>query len=149
MSDLASLEQDALVLAPGLTVDLRVFPPTHRGQVAALLVGSVVLTPLVPTVFGRVAAVAPVARELSHALGHTKASRGSAAIAFAPLLGSTVMGPVFLTGLVTNFLIIGLLPPAEQARFDWIGWLIAAAPAALVLFLGSATILFALHRRSG
>src|SRR5207249_6667839 len=60
-----------------------------------------------------------------------------------------VMGPVFLTGLVTNFLIIGLLPPAEQARFDWIGWLIAAAPAALVLFLGSATILFALHRRSG
>ena len=44
---------------------LRVFPPTHRGQAAALLVGGVVLTPLVPTVFGRVATVAPVARELS------------------------------------------------------------------------------------
>ena len=48
---------------------LRIFPPTHRGQAAALLAGGVVLTPLVPTVFGRVATIAPVARELSQALG--------------------------------------------------------------------------------
>jgi divalent anion:Na+ symporter, DASS family len=127
---------------------LRVFPPTHRGQVAALLVGGVVLTPLVPTVFGRVATVAPIARELSQALGYTKASRGSAAIAFAAILGNTVLGPIFLTGVVTNFLIVALLPAAEQSRFTWMGWLIAAAPAGLVLLAGSAIVVLALHPRS-
>jgi DASS family divalent anion:Na+ symporter len=127
---------------------LRVFPPTHRGQVAALLVGGVVLTPLVPTVFGRVATVAPIARELSQALGYTKASRGSAAIAFAAILGNTVLGPIFLTGVVTNFLIVALLPAAEQSRFSWMGWLIAAAPAGIVLLAGSAIVVLALDPRS-
>lgn len=128
---------------------LRVFPPTHRGQVAALLVGGVVLTPLAPTVFGRVATVAPVARDLSQALGHARKTGGSASIAFAGILGSTILGPVFLTGLVTNFLIMGLLPAAEQARFGWMGWLVAAAPAGLLLLIGSSVTLFVLDPRSG
>lgn len=150
----AALSITAAMAASGLLfrtalILLRVFPPTHRGQIAALLVGGVVLTPLVPTVFGRVATVAPVARELSQALGYAKASRGSAAIAFAGILGNTIVGPIFLTGIVTNFLIIGLLPGAEQTRFGWIGWLIAAAPAGLVLLTGSALALFAMDPRSG
>jgi divalent anion:Na+ symporter, DASS family len=128
---------------------LRVFPPTLRGQVAALLLGGAILTPLVPTVFGRVATVVPVARELSQALGFKPASRGSAAIAFAAILGNTVLGPVFLTGIVTNFLVVGLLPASERASFGWIGWLIAAAPAGAVLLVGSAIVAFALHPGSG
>jgi len=128
---------------------LRVFPPTHRGQLAALLLGGAVVTPLVPTIFGRVATIAPVARELSQALGHARTTRGSAAIAFAGILGNTILGPIFLTGIVTNFLIIGLLPAAEQARFGWLGWLIAAAPAGLLLCIGSAVALYALDRQSG
>ena len=128
---------------------LRVFPPTHRGQVAALLAGGVVLTPVVPTVFGRIATVAPVARELSQALGYARASRESAAIAFAAILGNTVLGPVFLTGIVTNFLIVSLLPAAQQARFGWVGWLVAGAPAGFVLLVGSAIVLLVLRPSSG
>jgi di/tricarboxylate transporter len=150
----AALGLSAAMAASGLLFRaalmlLRIFPPTHRGQLAALLVGGAVLTPLAPTVFGRVATEAPVARDLSQALGHSRKSRGSAAIAFAGILGSTVLGPVFLTGLVTNFLIIGLLPAAEQARFGWLGWFIAAAPAGLLLLIGSAIALFALDPQSG
>jgi di/tricarboxylate transporter/CRP-like cAMP-binding protein len=123
---------------------LRVFPPTHRGQLAALLLGSAVLTPLVPTVFGRIATVAPIAHELAQALGYAKRSRASASFAFAAIIGNTFLGPVFLTGVVTNFLILGLLPAGEQARFDWIGWLAAALPAGLVLLVGPAIVLMAL-----
>ena len=151
---LAALAISSAMAASGLLFRaslmlLRVFPPTHRGQVAALLVGGAVLTPLVPTVFGRVATVAPVARQLSEALGYAKTSRGSAAIAFAAILGNTVLGPIFLTGIVTNFLIVALLPTAGQMRFGWIGWLIAGAPAGLVLLAGSAIAVLALHPRSG
>ncbi len=143
----AAMAASGLLFRAALTL-MRVFPATHRGQLAALLIGGVVLTPLVPTVFGRVATVTPVARELSQALGYQKESRGSAAIAFAAVLGNTIVGPIFLTGLVTNFLIVGLLPAAEQTRFGWIGWLIAAGPAGLLLLVGSAIAVFALHPRS-
>jgi len=127
---------------------LRVFPPTHRGQLSALLVAGVVLTPLAPTVFGRVAMTAPVARDLSQALGHARRTRASAAVAFAGVLGSTILGPVFLTGVLTNFLILSLLPAKEQARFGWAEWLVAALPAGLLLFIGAALILLALDPRS-
>jgi di/tricarboxylate transporter len=126
----------------------RVFPPTHRGQLAALLVGGMVLTPLAPTVFGRVATMAPVARDLAQALGHQRKSRASAAVGFAAILGSTILGPVFLTGLITNFLILALLPATDQALFGWAGWLIAALPAGLLLCIGAGVVLFALDPRS-
>ncbi len=127
---------------------LRVFPPTHRGQLSALLITGVVLTPLAPTVFGRVAMTAPVARDLAQALGHERRTHASAAVAFAGVLGSTLLGPVFLTGIITNFLILSMLPASEQARFGWAGWLIAALPAGLLLLTGASVILFALDPRS-
>lgn len=127
----------------------RVFPATHRGQLSALLVTGVVLTPLAPTVFGRVAMTAPIARDLVQALGHARRTRASAAVAFAGVLGSTILGPVFLTGLITNFLILSLLPTSEQGRYGWAEWLIAALPAGLLLLIGSALILFALDPRPG
>jgi len=127
---------------------MRLFPPTHRGQVAALVLGGAVVTPLVPAVFGRVATMAPIAREISQALGHAPRSRGSAAIAFAGVLGNTVLGPIFLSGIVTNFLILGLLPQSEAARFGWLGWLAATAPTGIVLLLGSVITAIALDPHS-
>jgi len=93
---------------------LRVFPPTHRGQVAALLVGGGVLTPVVPTVFGRVATAAPVARELSQALGYARASRESAAIAFAANKDGAVRASSRLGGVVDRVVGQG---QAAAARF--------------------------------
>jgi DASS family divalent anion:Na+ symporter len=139
----AAMASSGLLFRTALLM-LRLFPPTHRGQATALLLGGVVLTPVVPAVFGRISAVAPVARELSSALGYARASRGSASLAFAGILGNTVLGPVFLTGVVTNFLILGLLPAAAQARFTWIGWLAAALPTAVLLLAGIAALLIAL-----
>ncbi len=132
----ASMASSGLLFRTAL-IFMRLFPPTHRGQVAALVLGGAVVTPLVPAVFGRVATMAPIAREISQALGHTRQSRASAAIAFAGVLGNTVLGPIFLSGIVTNFLIIGLLPQHEATRFGWLGWLTASAPAGIVLLVGS------------
>ena len=143
----AAMASSGLLFRTALLL-LRIFPPTHRGQVAALLSSGLILTPLVPAVLGRVATVAPVTREVAQALGYARASRSSAAIAFAGVLGNTMLGPAFLTGVVTNFLIIGLLPSAQAARFGWMGWLLAAAPAAIVLLIGSAITVIALDPQS-
>jgi DASS family divalent anion:Na+ symporter len=125
---------------------LRVFPPTHRGQILALVLGGIAVTPLVPTVYGRVATAAPIALELAQALGYSARTRASASLLFAAIVGNSFFSPIFLTGVVGNFLILELIPAAERARFDWLGWLFAAAPAGIVILIGSVVVLFGLVR---
>jgi DASS family divalent anion:Na+ symporter len=81
----------------------------------------------------RVAAVAPLAQSF----GYAARTRGSAALAFAAFAGYWYFSNVFLTGFATNFFVLGILPSADQQRFGWVGWLLAAAPFALVCVVGA------------
>ncbi len=125
---------------------LRTFPATHAGQVLALLLSGVVVTPLVPLALARVAAVAPLTRELAQALRCPPKGRAGAALAFAALAGYGLLSSVFLTGLVMNFFVVDLLPPAGRAHFTWLIWLLSAAPAGVVVFAGAAGVLLVLFR---
>ena len=122
------------------------FPPTRLGQILALLISGVLITPLVPLGVARVAAIAPLARDLAHALGYRPASNASASIAFAGLVGYGLFSSVFLTGLVMNFFVLDLLPAHERARFGWMAWFVAAAPAAAIMLIGAAGVLLMLFR---
>jgi anion transporter len=125
---------------------LRSFPATHRGQILALLFGGVLLTPLVPLSVARVAAIAPLAHELGRALGYRPRSQGSASLAFAGLIGYWYFSSIFLTGLATNFFVLGLLSPDEQRRFGFFGWLAAAAPVGIACLVGALVVLFVVLR---
>ncbi|HYR93796.1 MAG TPA: SLC13 family permease, partial [Methylomirabilota bacterium] len=125
---------------------LRAFPATHGGQMLALLFGGILLTPLVPLSVARVAAIAPLAHELARALGYKPRSRGSASLSFAGLIGYWYFSSVFLTGLATNFFVVGLLSPADQRRFGWFGWLVAAAPVGIACLVGALVVLFVVLR---
>ncbi len=127
---------------------LRVFPPTHRGQVLALLAGGFLITPMVPLATARVAATAPLAGELAQALGYERRGRASAALAFAGLVGYGSFSPVFLTGLAMNFFVVDLLSADDRARFGWVGWLLAALPTGLLFLVGiTAVLLFVFRSR--
>lgn len=122
---------------------LQMFPPSYPGQVCALLIGGLLITPLMPLSIGRVAAVAPLAQELAQNLGYRPRSRGSAGLAFAAIFGYGGFSSVFFTGLAMNFYVFALMRPADHARFGWFTWLVSAAPAGLIVFLGSAVVLLA------
>ena len=123
---------------------LRSFPPTHRGQVLALVLGGALVTPLVPLSVARVSAIAPLTLELAQSLGYPPRSRGSAGLAFAGLTGYWYFSSIFLTGLATNFFILELLPAGDRARFGWLGWLAAAAPTGAFCLIGALVALFVL-----
>jgi DASS family divalent anion:Na+ symporter len=53
---------------------------------------------------------------------------------------------VFLTGLATNFFVVGLLSADDQRRFGWLGWLGAAAPVGLVCLVGALVVLLVMLR---
>ncbi len=125
---------------------LRAFPATHGGQMLALLFGGILLTPLVPLSVARVAAIAPLSHELARALGYKPRSRGSASLSFAGLIGYWYFSSIFLTGLATNFFVVGLLSPADQRRFGWFGWLVAASPVGIACLVGALVVLFVVLR---
>jgi DASS family divalent anion:Na+ symporter len=125
---------------------LRIFPLTQTGQVLALLVSGILVTPLLPFGLARIAAVAPLTRDLAQTLGYTGRGRGSAALAFAGLVGYGLFSSVFLTGLAMNFFVLDLLPPADRGRFDWLTWLASAAPAGALSLMGALAILLGLFR---
>lgn len=139
----AAMTRSGLLFRAALEL-LRAFPATHRGQTLALLSSGVLLTPLVPLAVGRIAAVATLGLELARALGYAARSRGGAALTFAALTGYWYFSSIFLTGLATNFFVLGLLPAADRARFDWLGWLAAALPVGLVGLVGAIGVLFVL-----
>ena len=125
---------------------LRIFPASATGQMFALLIGGLCITPLVPQSVARVAAIMPVAGEIGQSLGFAPRSTGSARLGFAGLVGYWYFSSIFLTGLATNFFVLQLLSPAERARFSWLGWLAGAAPAGIVCLVGATVALLLLFR---
>ncbi|MEP6695130.1 MAG: SLC13 family permease, partial [Chloroflexota bacterium] len=141
----AAMVRSGLLFRAALML-LRAFPATHAGQLLALVFGGVVLTPLVPQSVARVAAIAPLAHEISRALGYAPRSKGSASLAFAGLVGYWYFSSVFLTGLATNFFVVGLLSADDQLRFGWLGWLAAAAPVGIAGLVGALVVLLVMLR---
>lgn len=125
---------------------MKIAPRTHAGQLLALLTGGVIMTPLVPMAAARIATTALLAQELAQGLGYPERSRASAALSFAGLIGYSSFSSIFLTGLATNFFVLGLLPASERAHFDWPHWFAAAAPVGAITFAGALLALQLLFR---
>ena len=141
----AAMAQSGLLFRTALFL-LRAFPATQTGQVLALVTSGVVLTPFVPQSVSRVAAIAPVTAELRSALGQPVRSAGSAALAFAGLVGHWYFSNLVLTGFATNFFVLELVPAAERPRFGWLGWLEASAVALVVCLVGATAAILLLFR---
>jgi DASS family divalent anion:Na+ symporter len=102
---------------------MRIFPATFNGQVTALILGGILITPLIPSMTAKAAIMAPISQGISDAMGYARKSRGAAGLFAAMYLGFVVTGPMFLSGAVGGYMILGLLPVDVQARFSWTYWL--------------------------
>ena len=80
--------------------------------------------------------------------GAALAERGRAAalLGLGTWVGSGPLMFAFLNGSGTCLLAWGLLPEASRSRFSWVGWLVAAAPLAIGVALGSLLVLGAMLR---
>jgi len=64
----------------------------------------------------------------------------------AAWVGSTQLSFMFLNGQTINLLTWGLLPEASRLHFDWIYWLIAAAPLGVMAGVGTLASMFLVLR---
>ena len=114
---------------------LRVLPPTFIGQTAGLALAGIPLGPALPTVTGKTALAAPFVLGLSEAMGLEERSAHSTGLFMSMFVGFAVLGPLFLTGTVTNLLVLSLLPASVRSGITWFSWFLTYLPTMLIILV--------------
>ncbi len=127
---------------------LRIGPASKSWYFMSLFLSGALLSVVVPTTNGRVAIVTPFIRELLTSFDAKSARSEAPRLSVAVLGGCTLLSAIFLSSKSVNFLLFGLLPLQEQARFQWVDWLISASVAGGVLLLLYLVIVAVLFRNN-
>jgi anion transporter len=141
----SAIASSGLLYRVGLLL-VRRMPPSLFGQSVTLLLTGVILSPLLPQQKGRVTVTTPLALTLSDALHLKDRSPAAFVLGMAAWVGSTQFSFMFLNGQTINLLAWGLLPEASRLHFDWIYWLIAAAPLGVLAGVGTLASMFLVIR---
>lgn len=129
-----------VVVASGLSYRFLIWlllklPKHEIWQHFGLLLTGFLLTPLVPSINGRVALVTPLAVDMVEILHAPRRGKAATGLAITTFTGASLLSAIFLSSKSVNFVIFGLLPPQAQAQFQWLFWCFAAIVAGLVMLL--------------
>jgi len=141
----AAIARSGLLFRIGLLL-IRRMPQGLFWQAGTLLLTGVLLGPFLPVAMGRAALTAPLALGVAQALRLEDREPAAAVLGLASWIGAGPMLFAFLNASPACLLAWGLLPAATRQRFDWVQWLIAAAPLALLIGVGSLIALFLVFR---
>lgn len=115
-------------------LSLRALPPTFAGQTAGLILAGIPIGPALPTVTGKATMAAPFVLGIADAMGLEDRSDHSTGLYMAMFAGFALMGPVFMTGTVTNLVLLAVLPEELRTSITWGSWFLTYLPTiALVL----------------
>ncbi len=112
---------------------LRALPPTFAGQTAGLIFAGVPFGPALPTVTGKTTLAAPFVLGIAEGMDLEDRSAHSTGLFMAMFVGFGVLGPLFMTGTVTNFLVLSLLPASVRADITWVSWFVTYLPTMLII----------------
>lgn len=140
MLALSVLGLAAVISASGLSYRLllavlRYVPHTAFWQNTALLGVGFILTPLIPSINGRVALVSPFLSDMLEILQLRLKGAAANQLAVAAFTGVTLLSAVFLSSKSVNFVIFGLLPDQIQDQYQWMNWLLASAATGFILIV--------------
>ncbi len=85
----------------------------------------IVLSPVVPSINGRVAMVTPLLIDMTESLRYALKGKAATRLAASAFTGVGVLSAVFLTSKSANFVVYGLLPAHVQEEFNWFHWMYA------------------------
>lgn len=115
---------------------IRLFSPTFRGQVLALLLVGTVCAPLVPSATAKAVLGATIANNIADAMGYGPNSKGRCGLFLASFIGFSATTPAFMSGSIFTYTLLGALPEATRAGVDWTSWFVACIPWLAVLLVG-------------
>ena len=142
---LAVLGIGAVISASGLSFRFLLWlidhlPDGPRWREAGMLLTGFLLTPLVPSINGRVALTTPLLQDMVDVLRVRPGDTAATRLAIATFGGVSLLSAVFLTSKSVNFVVYGLLDPQTQAEFHWLHWTLAAGVLGIALLLAHGLI---------
>ena len=114
---------------------LRMFPPTFNGQILAVAVIGLIISPMIPSVNVKIAMLMPMVKTISDTIGYGKRSKGAHglwATAYASLVLTSLS---FATANLFSIIVSGILP--ENGRLGWFQWFLAAIPWTIICVGGT------------
>lgn len=127
---------------------LKITPRSQAWYNGVLTFVGVLITPVLPSVNGRVQLIALLFQEMVETLGYKKQDKAATQLAVSAFMSVSIFSSIFLTSKSINFVIFGMLPTQVQDGFQWLNWFFYASVAGLViLFLTTATSAFFFRNR--
>ncbi len=138
MMALSTLALGAVVVSSGLSYRMMLsllirLPNNQFWHFTGLMLTGTVLTPIIPTVIGRMAMVSPFYSDMVDSLGLKRQGHAATKLAVACFGGISMFSAMVLTSKSVNFAVFGLLSPQQQDHFQWLTWFFAAIVAAVTL----------------
>ncbi|CAA9301928.1 MAG: hypothetical protein AVDCRST_MAG77-5732 [uncultured Chloroflexi bacterium] len=141
----AAISSSGLLFRFGLLL-VRRMPDGLFAQAATFLFTGILLTPLLPSSTARSGLAVPLALTAAQAQRLKERSPESAMLGLAAYIGANPLLFMFLNGSTSCLLALGLAPEATRAKFDFVHWLLAALPLAVLVALGSLVMMWLLLR---
>jgi di/tricarboxylate transporter len=147
---LSILGLSAVITSSGLSYRLilwvlKSLPATKFWTNFGIMATGILLSPVVPSINGRVAMVTPLLIDMTESLRYPFKGKAATRLAMSAFYGVGVLSAVFLTSKSANFVIYGLLPAHAQEEFGWFHWMwagIVCGAVMVALYLVIAAIFF-------
>lgn len=124
---------------------MRLFPPTFRGQVIAMLSVGAVCSPLMPSTTAKVVLGGNLAAGSADLLGYESDSVGRNGLFVACWTGFCLLAPMFMSGSILAYSMLSALP-AEYADISWMQWFISMLPWGIIVLFGMYAVVMLLYR---
>lgn len=115
---------------------IRMFSPTFRGQVLALLIVGTICVPLVPSATAKAVLGGMIAKNLADAMGYEQNSKGRVGLFIASFIGFSATTPAFMSGSAFTYTLLGVLPENVKGNMTWGSWFLAGLPWLLLVVIG-------------
>lgn len=107
---------------------MKLCAPTYRGQVFAVLMAGLVLSPFIPSTTAKVAVAGALSTDVGEKLGLKDRSPAMTGIWLAMYTGFSLCSPIILSASYFAYMILTLMPIEVQKQFSFGYWLIAMLP---------------------
>lgn len=115
---------------------LRRAPANGFGYLMVALGLGLFLSPILPSIGGRVALVGPILVDMIDSLGFRRQGSAANRLVLFGLAGASQFSNSFLTANTRNLILFGLLSLQVQGQFEWLNWLLAASLPGLFMLGG-------------
>ncbi len=117
---------------------LKRIPDTQIWSNVSIFILGIAMTMAIPVAANRVEVVTPFLNEFTTQTRVKSMSNSATKLAMSAFFSVSLFSPIFLSGSLHNFMLLGLLWAQDQERFQWIGWLQASFVTGLIILVGYA-----------